>query len=74
MDAQILKEDQPDVCRTFYSNPRKQRIIEIASEIVDTKVERGELDPNDEGAMDAACREAVLDAKTLYDAAVEYVS
>lgn len=42
--------------------PRKQRIIEIASEIVDTKVERGELDPNDEGAMDAACREAVLDA------------
>lgn len=36
--------------------PRKQRIIEIASEIVDTKVERGELDPNDERAMDAACR------------------
>lgn len=36
--------------------PRKQRIIEIASEIVATKVERGELDPNDEGAMDAACR------------------
>ncbi|EOK5443730.1 hypothetical protein [Pseudomonas aeruginosa] len=54
--------------------PRKQRIIEIASEIVATKVERGELDPNDEGAMDAACREAVLDAKTLYDAAVEYIS
>ncbi|HFH3767497.1 hypothetical protein [Pseudomonas aeruginosa] len=54
--------------------PRKQRIIEIASEIVDTKVERGELDPNDERAMDAACREAVLDVKTLYDAAVEYIS
>ena len=54
--------------------PRKQRIIEIASEIVDTKVERGELDPNDERAMDAACREAVLDVKTFYDAAVEYIS
>ncbi|HHX7103205.1 hypothetical protein [Pseudomonas kurunegalensis] len=54
--------------------PRKQRIIEIASEIVATKVERGELDPNDAGAMDAACRETVLDAKTLYDAAVEYIS
>ncbi|WMI79454.1 hypothetical protein RBI07_36140 (plasmid) [Pseudomonas aeruginosa] len=54
--------------------PRKQRIIEIASEMVATKVERGELDPNDAGAMDAACREAVLDAKTLYDAAVEYIS
>lgn len=54
--------------------PRKQRIIEIASEIVATRVERGELDPNDAGAMDAACREAVLDAKTLYDAAVEYIS
>ncbi|HBO5516261.1 TPA: hypothetical protein L4559_005190 [Pseudomonas aeruginosa] len=54
--------------------PRKQRIIEIADELVCGMVAKGTLDPEDESALDSACRQAVKDATALYDAAIEYVS
>jgi hypothetical protein len=53
---------------------RKSRISQIAAEIVESRVTRGEIDPGCPAAMDAACRDAVLDAKQLYDAAVEFLS
>ncbi|MBF3053034.1 hypothetical protein HKW90_01255 [Pseudomonas aeruginosa] len=53
---------------------RKNRISQIAAEIVESRVARGEIDPGCHAAMDAACREAVRDAKQLYDAAVEFLS
>lgn len=34
----------------------------------------GDLDENDETAMEIACKQAVLDAKTHYDACIEYLS
>lgn len=54
--------------------PRKQRIIEIAEQIVAGMVGGGSLNPDDEAAMDLACRQAVKDATQLYDAATEYLS
>ncbi|EPG9350408.1 hypothetical protein ACKU3Z_031655 [Pseudomonas aeruginosa] len=54
--------------------PRKQRIIEIADELVCGMVANGALDPEDETALETACRQAVQDATVLYDAAIEYVS
>ncbi|MFV3334769.1 hypothetical protein ACNFIA_27905 [Pseudomonas sp. NY15437] len=53
---------------------RKSRISQIAAKIVESRVARGEINPGCHAAMDAACHEAVLDAKQLYDAAVEFVS
>lgn len=53
---------------------RKQRITEIAEEMVTSMVASGELDPDNELQMDAACKQAVRDAAALYDAAIEYAS
>ncbi len=53
---------------------RKQRITVIAEELVTGMVASGELDPDNEEQMDAACKQAVRDAAALYDAATEYVS
>ena len=49
---------------------RNNRISQIAAEIVESRVARGEIDLGCHAAMDGACREA----KQLYDAAVEFLS
>ncbi|HDS1721852.1 hypothetical protein NPS53_08060 [Pseudomonas putida] len=54
--------------------PRKQRIIEIAEQVVAGMIDSGSLNPDDETAMDLACRQAVADATQLYDAATEFLS
>ncbi|ELN4740303.1 hypothetical protein [Pseudomonas aeruginosa] len=54
--------------------PRKQRIIEIADQIIEGQVSKGVLDPENEQAMDAAITQAVTDAAALYDAAIEFMS
>lgn len=54
--------------------PRKQRIIEIADEIITGMVEQHVLDPDDEQALDTACEQAVHDATKLYDTAIEFIS
>ncbi|MCO3750029.1 hypothetical protein ACEP6V_20925 [Pseudomonas aeruginosa] len=53
---------------------RKQRIIEIADQIIEGQVSKGVLDPENEQAMDAAITQAVTDAAALYDAAIEFMS
>ncbi|ASJ88809.1 hypothetical protein ACEP28_32610 [Pseudomonas aeruginosa] len=55
-------------------SPRKQRIIEIADQIIEGQVSKGVLDPENEQAMDAAITQAVTDAAALYDAAIEFMS
>jgi hypothetical protein len=50
------------------------RICQIAEELVAGQVASGDLDESNEAAMEAACKQAVLDAKTLYDACIEYLS
>lgn len=54
--------------------PRKQRIVEIADQIIEGQVSKGVLDPENEQAMDAAITQAVTDAAALYDAAIEFMS
>lgn len=54
--------------------PRKQRIIEIAEELVSGMVAKGAVDPGNDTAIDEACSQAVMDATALYDAAIEYIS
>ncbi|RUE86383.1 hypothetical protein IPC1135_29910 [Pseudomonas aeruginosa] len=54
--------------------PRKQRIIEIADEMIAGQVSKGVLDPENEQAMDAAITQAVTEAAALYDAAIEFIS
>lgn len=54
--------------------PRKQRIIEIADQIIEGQVSKGVLDPENEQAMDAAITQAVTDAAALYDATIEFMS
>jgi hypothetical protein len=54
--------------------PRKQRIVEIADQIIEGQVSKGVLDPKNEQAMDAAITQAVTDAAALYDAAIEFMS
>lgn len=53
---------------------RMTRICQIAEELVAGQVANGDLDENDEAAMEIACKQAVLDAKALYDACIEYIS
>lgn len=53
---------------------RKIRVTAIASELVASQVIKGELDPDDEGALRAATREAVETAIAVHDAAMEYLS
>jgi len=53
---------------------RMTRICQIAEELVAGQVASGDLDESNEAAMEAACMQAVLDAKTLYDACIEYLS
>lgn len=50
------------------------RVCEIAERLVAAEIEAGTLDEHDEEAMEAACRQAVRDAITAYDAAMEYLS
>ena len=53
---------------------RKKRISAIACEMVASQVLKGEVDPDDEGALRAATREAVETATAVYDATMEYLS
>lgn len=53
---------------------RKKRIKQIACEMVASRVEKGEVNPDDAAALRAAVAEAVETARAVYDAAMEYVS
>lgn len=53
---------------------RKQRIKQIACEMVASQVKKGEVNPDDDAALRAAVAEAVETARAAYDAAMEYVS
>lgn len=56
------------------SDSRVDRICAIANELVAGMIASGDLDDRDEIAMDAACKQAVLDARELYDTATDYIS
>lgn len=45
---------------------RTTGIGQIAEELVAVQISRGELNERDEAAMEIACKQAVLDAKTLH--------
>lgn len=51
---------------------RRQRIIEIATQIVTSQVAKGEIEDSDEVIKEATL-EAVEIAQAAYDAAVEYL-
>jgi hypothetical protein len=50
------------------------RVTAIASQLIASRVEKGELDGADEKLMEKAIKQAVREAARVYDAALEYVS
>lgn len=52
---------------------RRKRIAEIATQIIVSEIERGEVEDSDE-AVAKALPEAIRTAKAAYDAAEEYLS
>jgi hypothetical protein len=59
---------------TLDQEHRRKRVIDIAMQMVASKIKKGELDPNDDDALRKATKLAVSDAAAAYDAAEEYVS
>lgn len=53
---------------------RQRRITEIVIEMMNSMIEKGDLDPDDRDAMEASMRQCFRDVKAVYDAAVEFVS
>jgi hypothetical protein len=56
-----------------YTPHDKERIVDIATRLLDGMAQKGEVDPADDAAMDAAMKRCVRDAATIYNAALEYV-
>lgn len=52
----------------------RKRIIELTMQIVAGQIEKGEVDPDDEKALREAAKKAAALARTVYFAALEYVS
>jgi hypothetical protein len=52
----------------------KRRIAALVVKMVEGKIERGELDPNDDAAIRAAAKEFAPIARSAYFAALEYIS
>ena len=59
---------------TAANQERKERIVAIANQLIIGQLESGDLDYNDDAAMDAALKQAVADAAAVYDAAMEYLT
>lgn len=52
---------------------RRKRIVAIATQIVASQIEKGEIEATDE-AIKKAMPEAIATAKAAYNAAVEFIS
>ena len=69
----------PVVVRDEHGNIRmrddaeKKRVVEIATALVSSQVEKGELNPDDPVALKAAMSIAVEDAVVAYRAAINYL-
>jgi hypothetical protein len=52
----------------------KKRIVNIALKLLAGKIEKKELDPDDDSAVQRELRKCVHEATVVYNAALEYVS
>ena len=59
--------------RTTDQERRRERIIQITCQLVESMVLKGELDPDDDEALKKATRAAANTARAAYNAAEEYL-
>lgn len=57
-----------------YTETDLKQICAIAEKMLAGMIEKKEVDPNDDAAMEKAIRKCVREASVVYNAALEYLS